>query len=167
MAAVRSDGSFAPASTTLGVVYLRAGFAAAAQQAFKAALNREPDNIPALRNLALALDQQDLASEAVAVRARLAQLEPTPPFHWFNAGLQAMHSGQYVEARDLFEREIRREAHYHEFHFWLAQAELALGHTGQARRQLELARQSSTTEHEQELYAAKLDRLRRLTTATP
>lgn len=162
-AAVQTDDAFPAALNTLGVVYLRAGHVAEARRVFQAALRPAPDNVPTLRNLAQALESEGRPAEAAAVREQLARLEPTPPFFWFNTGVQAMEDGHYTQAREMFEREIRRDPYYHEFHFWLARAELALGHADQARRQLELARQSSTSTGQQALYSAKLDRLRATT----
>ncbi len=161
--AVLQDPGFDAGRNTLGVVYLRRGLAAEAQRVFEALLRHEPGNTNALGNLVQALRQQGRETEARAAAARLALLEPHPPFFWFNAGLQAMQEHDYLRARDLFQRELRRDASYHEFHFWLAQAELALGNTASARRHLEQAMQGSTSAREHEIYSAKLDRLRAAT----
>ncbi len=160
---VLQDPSFSAVRNTLGVVYLHRGLAADAGRVFEALLQAEPENANALGNLAQALRQQGRHAEADAVAARLAQIEPYPPFHWFDAGLEAMRAHDYARARDLFRRELQREPYYHEFHFWLAQAELALGNLPSARRHLEQAMQGSTTAREHEIYAAKLDRLRAAT----
>lgn len=75
-----------------------------------------------------------------------------------------MQQNDYVQAIRLFSREIARDPYYHEFHFWLAQAYARLGQLAQADRQLELAMDNSTTRSEHGLYAAKLQRLRTLST---
>ncbi len=161
--AVLQDPAFGAGRNTLGVVYLRRGLAADAGRVLEGLLAREPANVNALVNLAQALRQQGREPEAQALDLRLAQLETTPPFHWFNAGLQAMRERDYEAARDLFRRELRRDGTYHEFHFWLAQAELALGHPAAAQRHLEKALQESTSARQHEIYSAKLDRLRAAT----
>jgi predicted Zn-dependent protease len=125
-------------------------------------LQREPDNPKLMSNLVTALERQGRQPEAARWRERLARLDPEPPFHFFDAGLVAMHAHQYARARELFARELRRDAYWHELHFWMARAELALGHAVEGRRHLEMARESSTTSRERALYAAKLDRLRAL-----
>ncbi len=160
--ALRQDARFLSGWNTLGVVYLRRGLAADAERVFAEVLRHEPENLKALGNRVSALKALHRDAEAAALAAQLAQLEPTPPFHWFNLGLAAMQARDYAAARDFFRREVRREAFYHEFHFWLAQAELALGNVREADRQLGLARSASTTPRDQQLYAAKLDRLRAL-----
>ena len=75
-----------------------------------------------------------------------------------------MQQNDYVRAIQLFSREIARDPYYHEFHFWLAQAYARLGQLEQAGKQLELAMRSSTTRSDHTLYAAKLQRLRAVTT---
>lgn len=159
---LRQDARFLNGWNTLGVIYLRRGLAADAERVFAEVLRHEPENLKALGNRVSALKALRRDDEAAALSAQLAQLEPTPPFHWFNLGVAAMQARDYTAARDFFRREVRREAYYHEFHFWLAQAELALGNVREAGHQLGLARSASTTPRDQQLYAAKLDRLRAL-----
>jgi Tfp pilus assembly protein PilF len=71
-----------------------------------------------------------------------------------------MQAGDYRKAKRLFEREIRRGVEYHEFHFWLALAHLNLGEVGPAQRELELAREISTTREQYAIYSTKLQRLK-------
>ncbi len=158
--ALRHDARFWAGYNTLGVVYLRHGQPARAQALFDDALRHEPENTKAMGNLVQALKAQGRDDEAARVAERLARIEPVPPFHDFDAGLKAMQAGDYRAARTLFEREVRREPDYHEFHFWLARALAALGEIGPARAQLQLALDNSTTAREQRIYAAKLDRLK-------
>jgi Tfp pilus assembly protein PilF len=158
--ALHQDRSLPAAHNTLGVVYLRRDQPRQAQAALEEALRLDPGNTRALANLLPALQAQGHTEAAAAAAARLARLETTPPFHWFNAGLAAMRERDYRQARDLFVRELDRDADYHEIHFWLAQAEAALGNMVQARKHLERAEQTATTGRVQALYAGKLDRLR-------
>lgn len=161
---VQRDPHFLPAWNTLGVVYLRRGLAADAERVFAHVLAHEPENPKAMANRVTALRQLGRAGEADTLAAALAAIEATPPFHWFDRGVQAMYERRYEEARELFRRELRREANYHEFRYWLALSELALGQVAEAQRQLELAREASTTPAHQGRYAAKIDRLRALRT---
>ena len=145
---------------TLGVVYLRHGDLALAQRTLEQALEHEPDNTRVLSNLARVLTLAGRPDEARAVGARLAAIEPYPPFHFFDLGVAAMRAGDYQGARALFAKEVARDADYHEFHFWLALAHAGLGELPQARKQLGLAMEASTTRKDREIYAAKLDRIR-------
>ena len=159
-AAIRQDPTFLSAYNTLGVLYLRHGNAREAEQALRYALAREPENTAAMGNLVRVLQQRGAKDEAAHLQRQLAELEPFPPYHFFDLGIAAMQRADYPEAARLFRRELRRAAYQHEFHFWLALAELGLGEPEKAKRQLGLALENSTTQRERTLYAAKLDWLR-------
>ncbi|KAB8044761.1 tetratricopeptide repeat protein [Janthinobacterium rivuli] len=163
-AALLQDPSFSGAYNTLGVIQFRHGDLAQARRTLDHALLRAPDNTVLLSNLAQALEASGLPDQALPLRRRLLALQPQPPFHYFNLGKAAMQRNDYVQATQLFSREIARDPYYHEFHFWLAQAYARLGQLEQARKQLELAMSNSTTRSDHGLYAAKLQRLRAVTT---
>ena len=156
-AAITQEPTFMSSYNTLGVIYLHHGDPALAQRVLERVLEREPANTRALSNLARVFEVEGRAAEARALGEKLAQLETTPPFHFFDLGVAAMRSGDYKAARELFMKEIDREAYYHEFHFWLALAHYGLGDMPQARKQLTLAMETSPTRENQSLYAAKLD----------
>ena len=171
-AALLQDPSFSGAYNTLGVIQFRHGDLAQARRTLAHALLRTlahallraPDNTVLLSNLAQVLEASGLPDEALPLRRRLLALQPQPPFHYFNLGKAAMQQNDYVQAIQLFSREIARDPYYHEFHFWLAQAYARLGQLEQARKQLELAMSNSTTRSDHGLYAAKLQRLRAVST---
>ena len=145
---------------TLGVVYLRHGDLAAAEGVLRHLLLRNPRDKQALSNLSIALDRLGRAEESSALRARLAQLEPYPPYHFFRLGTAAMQRGDFKAARSLFEKEVDRADYCSEFHFWLGLAKFQLGDLEGARKQFAIALENSTTTTDHALYAAKLERLR-------
>ena len=75
--------------------------------------------------------------------------------------MKAMERQDYHAAKALFTREVRRAPYNDEFHFWLGVAHLRLGEAAQAREQIALALDNSTTRDGQALYSAKLAHLRR------
>jgi tetratricopeptide (TPR) repeat protein len=154
--AMRKDPSFMTAYNTLGVVYLRHNDLAQAERAFAYVLEREPKNTRALANVAETYARLDRAADAAAARTRLAAIEAVPPFHFFNLGLDAVRQSDWRTARDFFAREVARADYNHEFHFWLGLADWQLGDEAQARKQLQLAMDASTTRGQHDLYAAKL-----------
>lgn len=158
--AIVRDPGFLSSLNTLGVIYRRHGDMQAAERALRHVLEREPGNVDSMSNLALVLNDQGRIDESTALTRQLAQIQPHPPFHYFNLGQAAMRRGDFQMARDMFAKEIGRAAYYHEFHFWLALAHFGLGEFQQARDQLALAMENSTTRKDQELYAAKLDRIK-------
>jgi tetratricopeptide (TPR) repeat protein len=161
-AAIEADPSFLTAHNTLAVVYLRRGAPAQAELTLTQLLALEPENTAALSNLAKAHERQGHATEARAVRERLARIEPAPPFHYYLAGVDALKRRDYATARTLFEKEVARAAYYHEFHFGLALALLGLGEVEPARRQLAIAFDHSTRVQDRQLYAGKLERIKAL-----
>jgi tetratricopeptide (TPR) repeat protein len=159
-AAVRRSPVFLAAWNTLGVVYLRHGDSAQADRVFAELLQREPANAQALSNRAQTLELLGRAEEAGRLRQRLAQIEPYPPFHFFDLGRAAMDRGDYRSARELFAKEVERAAYHPEFQYWLGLASFRLGDLDAAREHLGLAVDGSATRGERELYAAKLAWLR-------
>ena len=158
--AVRQDPHFLSAANTLAVVYRAHGNLSQAQQALEYVLAREPGNATALSNLVTVLKQRGDVAGARQAAARLARIEPVAPFAYFERGLAAMKAGNYRLARDMFAREVDRAAYYHEFRFWLALADIALGDTEQAKANLKVALENGPTRADRDLYAAKLERLR-------
>jgi tetratricopeptide (TPR) repeat protein len=151
-----ADPHFLGVLNTLGVIYQRTGHAEAAEQVFSELLRRQPTHTQALNNLALLLEQQGRADEAKPLTARLAVLEPEPPYHWFVQGQQALRRGDARTAREMFAREVARADYSSEFHFWLALAHYQLGESADALHHLQRAEALSTSRGERDLYAAKL-----------
>jgi Tfp pilus assembly protein PilF len=164
-AALLQAPKLAQSYNMLAVVYLRHGERTLAEQAFRVALERDPDNLGIMQNLASLLVTLGKDAEAQRLEQRIARLEPTPPFHYFNLGRAAMARADYPAAKALFEREVKRAPDNDEFHFWLALACLKLGEAAQADVQLALAHDASTTPALRERYSGKLERLRSLNPA--
>ncbi len=160
-AIVRSPSS-AISLNTLAVIYDRHGQKPLAERAYRAALEREPENPNTLRNLETVLIALGKTNEALAIAKRLASLEPVAPFEYFHQGVAAFKGGQYDKARDLFRREVKRAPYNDEFHFWLAASYLKLGKLDEARDELALAVDSSTQGDTRKRYSAKLAHLRQL-----
>jgi hypothetical protein len=155
-AALHEDPDMALAYNTLGVIYRHHGDLAQAAIVLRQALDRQPDSPLALSNLADTLEQLGDTLQGAALRTRLAAIDPDPPFHYYDMGLIAYRHHDYRAARDLFAKEVARAGYYHEFHFWLALAQFRLGRIEDAGSELALARAYSTTQHDRDLYGAKL-----------
>ena len=158
--ALRSDPGFTIAYNTLGVIYRQHGDLQLAEGVFKQILEKEASNTIALSNLIEVLRKTGKAEEARTYVSQLEQLQPHPPFYFFNLGMIAMQNGNYQEAQALFKREIRRDPNYDEFHLWLALAYLKLGEVPAATEELLLAKANSTTRKSHDLYASKLERIK-------
>jgi Tfp pilus assembly protein PilF len=158
--AVRQDPHFLVAYNTLGVVYLRRRQPQWAQSVFASVLERQPDNTKVMGNEVLALRAIGQPEAAERLAARLALLEPEPPFFYFRAGLAAMDKRDFVVARAMFRKEAEHQAFNPEVQFWLAQANYRLGNVAEAERHLDLAQRNSLTPQDHAIYAAKLAWLR-------
>jgi tetratricopeptide (TPR) repeat protein len=128
-AALEQDPKFLGAYNTLGVVYRRHGNLKEAEHALNLVLELEPGNIEVMSNMALVLNDQGRVAESAALGAKLGQLQPYPPFYFFELGVAAMRNGDFEGARAHFQKEVERDAYYHEFRAWLAAAYLGLGET--------------------------------------
>ncbi len=154
--AIQKDPTFIGAYNTLGVIYRRHGDLKEAEKTLSYALEHEPDNTHVMTNLVGVYESLGRVPERTALQHKLEKLEPNPPFSYFNAGLRAMRDGNFKTAKDLFTKEISRAPYYHEFHFWLALADVRLGDIDSAREQLKIALEYCTTPNAHDVYAAKL-----------
>jgi len=159
--AVLRDARFVAAYNTLAVIHQRHGDLQLAERSWRLALQREPENVVAMRNLAPLLAREGRQGEADALLARAASIEPYPPYYYYEQGMAALQRQDYAQARKLFAREVARAPDHDEFHFWLAVALLRLGQGQEARAQLALAAQTSTSPELGQRYTAKLELLRK------
>ena len=164
-AALSLRPSTAAAYNTLAVVYQRSGRPLLAERVYRTALEREPDSMIVMQNLAPLLAANGKTAEAEAMTQRLARLYPAPPYHYFHQGTQAYRAGDFTRARMLFAREVVRAPFNDEFHFWLGLANLQLGELGTAQQQLTLARDTSARADSRERYSAKLAHLQTIARA--
>ncbi|MCC6196581.1 MAG: tetratricopeptide repeat protein [Burkholderiales bacterium] len=158
-AIVQAPG-FLVAYNTLGAVYHKHRSNTQAEAVLRYVLGLEPANTQAMGNLVAVLADSGRAAESRQLAARLEEIEPEPPFAYFNRGMTAIRAGDFRAAKEMFKRELARQPDYHESHYWLAVAHLGLGESGEARKHLAIAMRSSTTRGDHDRYAAKLDRLK-------
>jgi Tfp pilus assembly protein PilF len=158
--ALLNKPSLAAALNTLGVIYDRSAHPLLAEQAYRAALEREPDSLATMRNLGALLAANGKTAEADALAQRQARLYPAPPYYYFDRAMDAYKAGNVGQARTLFAREVARAPYNDEFHFWLGVANFELGELGTAEKQLALARDTSVHGDVRERYSAKLAHLR-------
>lgn len=155
-AAIEADSRWLAAYNTLAVLYRRKGLGGEAEAALRLVLEREPLNTQALSNMVLVLRDAGRGGEAQRYAEQLAQIQPVPPYRFFDEGVAAMKAGEYATARQLFRKEIARAAYVPEFHFWLGLASYGLGDLNGARGELVKAVENSATVNDRQLYGAKL-----------
>ena len=159
-AAVLADPRFSGGFNSLAIIYRRLGRLDLAEQVLAQVLNLEPDNEAALGNMVVLLREGQRPQEMARYEARLALVQPVPPFKYFDEGMEAMKRRDFRAADLLFGKELARSANNHELHFWAALAKLGLGQEERAARHLVLAAETSPTAGQQRIYEAKLSKLR-------
>ncbi|NCT83393.1 MAG: hypothetical protein GXC94_09640 [Comamonadaceae bacterium] len=154
--AILTDSRWLAAYNTLAVLYRRKGLTEQAEATLRLVLEREPANTQAMSNLVLVLADAGRREEAQAYANQLAQLQPVPPYKFFDEGVAAMRAGEFAAARQLFRKEVARAAYVPEFHFWLGLANYGMGDLAGARGELAKAVENSATVKDRQLYGAKL-----------
>jgi Flp pilus assembly protein TadD len=154
--AIHTDSRWLAAYNTLAVLYRRKGLYDRAESTLRLVLDREPLNTQAMSNLVLVLSDVGRRQEAQAYADQLAQIQPVPPYKYFDEGVEAMRVGDFATARQLFRKEIARAAYVPEFHFWLGLANYGLGDVSAAKGEIAKALENSATVKDRELYGAKL-----------
>lgn len=155
-AAILTDSRWLAAYNTLAVLYRRKGLYDRAESTLRLVLEREPLNAQAMSNLILVLSDTGRQAEAQNYANQLAQIQPVPPYKFFDEGVAAMKAGEFATARQLFRKEVARAAYVPEFHFWLGLADWGLGDVSGARGEIAKALENSATAKDRELYGAKL-----------
>jgi len=159
-AAVQQDEFYLGAINTLAVVYKAHGRMEESERALRWVLGIEPDNIVALDNLVLVLNASGREVEAGEVAARLRELRPIPPFHYYDLGMVALKENDFGKAKELFQKEMRRDANYDLFHAALALAYYGLGRQIDAQTHMAIAVDHSTTAGDRETYTKMLARMK-------
>lgn len=154
--AITTDSRWLASYNTLAVLYRRKGMLDKAEAALRHVLEREPLNLQAMSNIVLVLGDVGRRSEADDFARQLAQIQPVPPYKFFDEGVVAMKAGEYAAARQLFRKEVARAAYVPEFHFWLGLANYGMGDVGAARGEIAKALENSATTRDREMYGAKL-----------
>lgn len=155
-AAIATDSRWLAAYNTLAVLYRRKGLHDRAEATLRLVLEREPLNVQAMSNLVLVLSDAGRREEAQNYANQLAQIQPVPPYKFFDEGVAAMKAGEFATARQYFRKEVARAAYVPEFHFWLGLANWGLGDVSSARGEIAKALENSATVKDRELYGAKL-----------
>jgi len=156
-AAIQREPHYTATYNTLGLVYRRHGHIQEAAAILAHALALEPANTVAMSNVIPILRALGRAAEAERWASRLKELQPYPPFHFFDQGQAAMQHGDFASASRLFAREIDGAAYYHEFHYWLALAYVGLHEPRLARKHFMIATDNATTRADAARYQAALD----------
>ena len=141
--ALKADPGYAPIWSNAGVMYLHAGDAKAAEDAYRHALSLDPSNASALFNMVqLMQDQKDRREDEY--RRRLAQVEQRDPLQQLLEGLDLERAGNFGEAAVKVRRAIQLKNNEPRFYAALAHIYERAGDLKRARSALWAAQSLSS-----------------------
>ncbi len=160
-AAMQQDHDYATLWNNAGVMRLRAGEMAAAEENLLQALRLNPTHTGALFNLIGLYQRTGDEAHAAQWRRRAERILLKDPFHQFALGMRSEQHGDFADALKHYRRAVALDGDEHLFHFGLARAWLHLGNTRRAG--IELARAHDlSSDGNRDRYQTKLDTLRRM-----
>ncbi len=156
--AQKLDRDFDKAINNYGVALLRGGRTDEAIELFRDGLERHPEDVPIMTNLARAYQQSGRTSEASDLFDRLERINRTNPFFYVYRGDLALANGDTKTALEYMKKAYQTDAELPEVHVGLAKVYLALGSFGEARHHVGRALRLDATHTEARKYAALLER---------
>ena len=159
-AAFRHEPEDAVLWNNAGVLSLRMGNAAAAEEYFLRSVRKDPEQTSVLSNLISFYKKRGDVERARAWEERASAALREDPYYQFTLGRQFEQAGNYKQAMSQYRRATTLNRAEHRFHFAQARVYLQLGDYRKADRELtratELAEGSA-----RERYEGKLAALRR------
>ncbi len=158
--ALALDANYANNWNNAGVLHLRNGDEAAAEQAYAKALALEPDNTSALANMLHLVQRRGDSEREQSLRAQLDRLQQSDPFFHFLQAEEDEQAGDWTHAIEHYQRAIRLHGGEPRFYAALAHAYAASGDTRSAIRAYSHAQWLSTGPARDE-YRKQIDALRK------
>lgn len=158
--ALALDPAYPVTWSNLGVIRLRSGNPAGAEQAYLKALALDPVHASALSNIDSLYRRLNLPDRAAPFRKRLEKVQRQDPFYHFMLATRYAQQGQHAQAIAHYRRAIRLYGDEPRFTLGLATAYLADGNRRSAIRLLDDALAASRDETRRAQYRAALEDLR-------
>jgi Flp pilus assembly protein TadD len=158
--AIASDATFAPPWSNLGLLYLRAGFPAYAEAAWRHALERTPGDLSVLSNLAHLMDMQGRKSEREGLERDVQRYRMKNPYYRYWLAQRAVENGNLQEAVSQLKRAIRDQPQDENFYALLALVSARQSDSVAAQRWLAKAAEVATEDSHRRIYDHKLELLR-------
>ncbi len=137
--AIETEAQAAAPWVNLGVLYRRAGVAAAAESAWLAALERAPRTTAARQNLLNLYRAQRQYAQAGLMQAELDRVQARNPYYHHERALRALHAGRARQALDPVLEALRLQPREAMFYATLAEVQWQLGERRAARLNLRRA----------------------------
>jgi Flp pilus assembly protein TadD len=154
--AVRIAPGFAKAANNLGVLYLRDERTGEAVKLFEEALERSPEDLALMANLARGYQLMGRDAEAEALLAKLDDVRHMSPFYFLYRGEALLAAGDPTRALELMAKALRNDSELPEVHVGLVKTYLALGDLDKARHHVGRALRLDATNQEARQLAAMI-----------
>jgi len=155
------DPGYAITWSNTGVLHLRHGDPAQAEQHYLHALALNPREPGALSNLAAHYQRTGNTLASARLQKRLQRVQAQDPFHHFLQGVRHEREGALELAVRDYRQAIKLFPDEHRFHFGLARVYFQMGDNRRAGKALARAERLGEGDNQQR-YHAKLEALRRL-----
>ena len=157
--ALELEPSYPVTWSNTGVLRLRSGDRAGAEQDYLAALDLDPENSSALSNLVGLYQRSGETANQAQFRRRLEKLREVDPFHQFMLAVGYEQRGQAAQAARHYRRAIRLHGGEPLFYEGLARAQLLAGNRHGALRALRQAMQLSSDAYRRKVYRDRMQDL--------
>jgi Flp pilus assembly protein TadD len=159
--ALHYDAQAAQILANLGYLYRRTDHHEYAEQAYKLAIQADESNLTAWQNLAFLYHLQKRDKEAATINEKLANKRNSNPYYFLSLGDAAYANHNWQTALDQYRKALELDKSIHEVFFGLGRVYFELGNISRSRYFLQQAKMKSNSAQTQQVYASKLEFLRR------
>jgi Flp pilus assembly protein TadD len=158
------DPQAAQILANLGYLYRRTDHLEYAEQAYKLAIQADESDLTAWQNLAFLYHLQGRNDEAATINEKLASKRHSNPYYFLSLGDAAYANQDWQTALDHYRKALELDKSIHEVFFGLGRVYFELGNLSRSRYFLQQAKMKSSSAQTQQVYASKLEFLRRYAT---
>jgi Tfp pilus assembly protein PilF len=159
--AIEYDKSFSSAWGNLGVLYRFTEHYDVSVKVYRHTLSLESDNLTALKNLSLLLEDQNKDVEAVKINKYLHDIRKSNPYYYALLADEFFYKKKYYAAEEQYKKAIKLDDKRHEFYFGLAKVYYKLNKVELAKRSMRTAIKLNNVRSTNDHYIAKLNFLKR------
>ncbi|MBU2872335.1 tetratricopeptide repeat protein [Colwellia sp. E2M01] len=152
-----ADVTFSSAWGNLAILYKLSGHLDTAEYAYIKAINLQHNNLNALSNLALLLNEQSRFEEAQPIEEYIYKLRVVNPYYHASLGAKALLEKSYKKAVLYYKKALEIDGEQHEFYFGLAKAYYRQGELTLAKHAMKKAVGVTQVKKTKKQYIAKLN----------
>lgn len=155
-AALLEDPSLGMVVSNLALLYARQGKLQWAEQNYREATRRDPEDTVSAEGLAIVLQMTGKPEQADAIMARLEHERENNPYYHYVRGEQAYAAGNWREAIQAFNKAIDLRPDIDQPYFGLAKTYFKIGDKDRAKAYLQQAEHHANGEDAKKRYQSKI-----------